>query len=70
MSDIACFCFLRFLNFSHEAELVGLGKKTFKCVWKCDGETTLTREILALNPVRSSPKKQEMGSKSQVLSGG
>ena len=39
-------------------------------MWKCNGKTILTREILALNPVRSSPKKQEKGSKSQGLSGG
>ena len=70
LSDIACFCFLHFLNFSNEAELVELGRKPFKYVWKCNRETILTRENLALNSVRSSPKKQEMGYKSQVLSGG
>ena len=70
LSDIACFCFLHFLNFSYEAELVELGRKPFKYVWKCNRETILTRENLALNSVRSSPKKQEMGYKSQVLSGG
>ena len=39
-------------------------------MWKCNGETILSGEILALNPVRGSPKKQEMGPKSQVLSEG
>ena len=43
--------------------MVELGKKPFKYMQKCNGETILTREILALNPVRSSPKKQEMGPK-------
>ena len=62
LSDIACFCFLCFF-FPCEAELVELGKKPFKYVWKCNGETIMSREILALNPVRSSPKKQEMGPK-------
>ena len=69
-SLIACFYFLCFLNFSYEVEMVELGKKPFKYVWKCNGETILSGEILALTPVKSSPKKQEMGLKSQVLSEG
>ena len=43
--------------------MVELGKKPFKYMWKCNGETILSGEILALNPVRGSPKKQEMGPK-------
>ena len=57
-----CVCVF-FFFFPWEAELVELGKKPFKYVWKCNGETIMSREILALNPVRSSPKKQEMGPK-------
>ena len=68
LSDVVCFSSLCFLNFSHGAEKVELGKKPFKYVWKCNRETILTREILTLNPVRNSPKKP--GPKSQVLSGG
>ena len=50
--------------------MVELGKKPFKYMWKCNRQTILSREILALNPVKISPKKQEMGPKSQMLSGG
>ena len=41
-------------------EKVELGKKQFKYLWKCSGETMLTGKILTSNPVRSSPKKQEV----------
>ena len=40
-----------------------LDKKPFKNMWKCNRETIMSGEILALNPVRGSPKKQEMGPK-------
>ena len=45
LSDIGFFCFLCFLNFSYEAEMVKLGKKPFKYVWKCNGETILSGEF-------------------------